>query len=317
LKDELAAAVEDRLAHAGAAIERSGLTTWDVGSLPETWEGRAGRHTAKGFPALIDRGSSVDLRVLPDEAAARAQTRRGVRRLLLLGTTPPWKRVLASLSNSQKLALAQNPHGSVPALLEDCLAAAVDSIVAEHVGVDAVRDTATFEAALKSVRAHVAARVLQVVSAVEPVLALSAEVTKAVAGLANAAPRPWLPATLADVRAQHGSLIRPGFVADTGLARLPDLQRYLRAILARLDRAVANPREGELQERIDAVEAAYGDVIERLGPGSPEATSDPARDVGWMIEELRVSLFAQSLGTAYAVSEKRVQTAIRALTATG
>ncbi len=314
LKAELADAVEDRVAHAGAAIERSGLTTWDLGTLPETWEGRAGRHTVKGFPALLDRGTSVDLRVLPDEAAARAETRRGVRRLLLLGTTPPWKRVLAGLSNAQKLALAQNPHGSVPALLEDCLAAAVDAIVAEQVGVDAVRDEATFEAALRSVRTHVAARVLQVVSAVEPVLSTSAQVTRSLAALKNAVPRPWLPATLADVRAQHDSLVRPGFVADTGLARLPDLRRYLRAILARLDRAVANPREAELQQRVDAVETAYADVIERLGPGSPEATSDPVRDVGWMIEELRVSLFAQSLGTAYPVSEKRVLSAIRALT---
>ena len=315
LKDELAGAVEDRLAHAGAAIERTGLRTWDLGVLPPTWEGRAGRHTVKGFPALVDRGDSVDVRVLPDEAAARAATRRGVRRLLLLGTAPPWKRVLAVLSNAQKLALAQNPHGSIPALLDDCLAASVDAIVAEHVGVDAVRDPVTFEAALKSVRSHVASRVLQAVTAVEPVLATSAEVTRAVATLSGAAPRPWLPATLADVRAQHASLVRPGFVADTGLARLPDLQRYLRAILARLDRAVTNPREPILQEQIDAVETAYAEAIELLGPGSPEAASDPVRDVGSMIEELRVSLFAQGLGTAYPVSEKRVLTAIRALTA--
>ncbi|MEO7070503.1 MAG: DUF3418 domain-containing protein, partial [Nostocoides sp.] len=314
LKEELAGAVEDRLAHAGAAIERTGLTTWDLGTLPDTWEGRAGRHTVMGFPALLDRGGSVDVRVLPDQGAARAATRRGVRRLLLLGTPPPWKRVLAGLSNTQKLALAQNPHGGVPALLQDCLAAAVDAIVAEHVGVDAVRDDSTFAAALTSVRTHVATRVLQVVSAVEPVLATSVEVARSLAALENSVPRPWLPATLADVRAQHDSLIRPGFVADTGLARLPDLQRYLRAILARLDKAVANSREGELQERIDRVEAAYAEAIARLGPGSPAAASDPVRDVGWMIEELRVSLFAQTLGTAYPVSEKRVLTAIRAIT---
>ncbi len=317
LKEELAAAVEDRVSHAGAAIERSGLTTWDFGTLPQTWEGRAGRHTVQGFPALLDKGSSVDLRVLPDEAVARTQTRRGVRRLLLLGTAPPWKRVLASLSNAQKLSLAQNPHGSVPALLQDCLAAAVDAIVAEHVGVDAVRDVTAFEVARTSVRTHVAARVLQVVASVEPVLAGSAEVTRARAALANAAPRPWLPATLADVRAQHESLVRPGFVADTGVARLPDLKRYLRAILARLDRAVSNPREAELQERVDRVETAYADLLELLGPGSPEATSDPVREIAWMVEELRVSLFAQALGTAYPVSEKRVLAAIHALAVDG
>ena len=127
-------AVRPAMARAGASIERTGLTAWTVGDVPETFEGRSGGLTVEGYPALVDEGTSVALRVLARPAVRReAAHRRGVRRLLLLNTTAPWKRVLARLTNAQKLALADNPHGSVPALLQDCLDAAVDAIVAEHV----------------------------------------------------------------------------------------------------------------------------------------------------------------------------------------
>ncbi|CCH80064.1 ATP-dependent helicase [Nostocoides japonicum T1-X7] len=311
LKEELAGHVQHRISRVGAQIERVGLTTWDIGELPTHWEGRAGRHTVQGFPALVDRGSTVDLRIVPDEPAAAALTRRGVRRLLLLATSPPWKRVLAGLSNADKLALARNPHGSVPALLEDALACAVDAIVAEYVG--DVRTREQFDEALGKVRAHVAPRVLQVLTAVQPVLDEAAAVDRRLGALtATASPPRWLAATLADVRAQRESLVRPGFVADTGLARLPDVARYLRAAGVRLDRAMTNAREPVLQESVDRVEGVYADLVEELGPDTPEASSDPVRDLAWMIEELRVSLFAQSLGTAYPVSEKRVLAAVAA-----
>lgn len=120
-----------------------------------------------------------------------------------------------------------------------------------------------------------------------------------------------LAATVADVRAQLDSLIRPGFVADTGLRRLPDLRRYLRAMEVRLDRAPTNKREAELQAQIDAVEADYADLVDSL-PAHRRLAAD-VRDVAWLIEELRVGLFAQSLGTSVPVSVKRVRAALSAL----
>ncbi|HET6968231.1 MAG TPA: DUF3418 domain-containing protein, partial [Ornithinibacter sp.] len=115
-------------------------------------------------------------------------------------------------------------------------------------------------------------------------------------------------ATRADVRAQLDSLVRPGFVAATGVTRLRDVQRYLRAMQHRLERAATNPREGLLQQQVDAVETAYADLLESLPATRRGATA--VTDIGWMVEELRVSLFAQSLGTAGPVSEKRVRKAI-------
>lgn len=310
LRDELARSLQQDLSRASASIEREGITAWDLGTLPPTYEGRAGRHTVRGFPALVDLGRSVSLRVLPDRGEAEAATRRGVRRLLLLNTAAPWKRVLARLTNAQKLALGQNPHGNVPALLEDCLACAVDVIVAERAGGE-VRDEAAFAEVLASVRMHVTARVLQVVDAVGPVLVLAADVQRELPRLGA----PALASTRADLAAQFESLIRPGFVADTGLDQLPDLRRYLRAMLVRIDRAVESPsRDAAVQETVDRVESAYADLLDSLPRSRPSAAHRPDIEaIGWMVEELRVSLFANRLGTAYPVSEKRIMKAIAAL----
>ncbi len=311
LREAAGSEVRAGVARAGASLERGGLTSWTVGTVPETFDGHAGGQVVRGFPALVDEGGSVALRVLPDAGSAAAAHRGGVRRLLVLGTPAPWKRVLGRLSNAQKLALADNPHGSVPALLRDCLDAAVDDLVAEHVA-GPVRTQADFEAALAAVRMHVVPRVLAVVEAVEPVLALAAQVRRTLDALAAGAAAEATRATRADVRAQLDSLVRPGFVAATGVRRLRDVQRYLRAAQHRLERAATNPREPVLQEQVDAVESAYADLLDVLPPArraAPEVT-----DVGWLVEELRVSLFAQSLGTARPVSEKRVRRAIADLT---
>ncbi|NNM45357.1 ATP-dependent RNA helicase HrpA [Knoellia koreensis] len=318
LQDQLAGQVQRRMSRAGAAIERKGLRQWDFGTLPQTFETTSGGQAVHGFPALVDRGETVDLVVLPSRRAADAATARGIRRLLLLNTTPPWKRVLARLSNDQKLTLADNPHGSVPALLQDCLAAAVDSIVAERTGgnggaqVQQVRDEAAFDEVLAAVRTHAAARVLQVVDEVEPVLATAREVR----GLLDRLTAPAAAALVADVRAQLDSLVYPGFVADTGMGHLLSLRRYVRAMAQRLEKAPSSPaslaRDAANQEVVDRVEVAYADLLDSLSPLDRRST--PVRDVGWMVEELRVSLFANALGTAYPVSEKRIRTAIATLT---
>ncbi|MBM6404139.1 ATP-dependent RNA helicase HrpA [Phycicoccus sp. CSK15P-2] len=314
LRERAGGAVREGMSRAGASIERAGLTTWDVGTVPETFEGHAGGQPVVGFPALVDAGDSVALRVLPDAGSAAAAHRAGVRRLLLLGTTAPWKRVLARLTNAQKLALADNPHGSVPALLQDCLDAAVDAIAAEHV-TGPVRTEEEFDRVLVAVRTHAATRVLTVVEAVEPVLVLAAQVRRTLDALGSGGAATTTAAARADVRAQLDGLVRPGFVAATGALRLPDLRRYLRAAKQRLERAASNPREPVLQEQVDAVETAYADLLDAL-PAARRAAPEVA-DIAWMVEELRVGLFAQSLGTAHPVSEKRVRRAIAAVAAGG
>ena len=318
LQEQLAGQVQRRMSRAGAAIERKHLQQWGFGALPETFESTSEGQTVQGFPALVDRGDFVDLVVMPGQREADAATALGVRRLLLLNTTAPWKRVLATLSNAQKLALGDNPHGSVPALLDDALACAVDAIVLERLQVGSgsasgagVRDAASFEVVLAAVRTHVVTRVLTVVAEVEPVLSAARDVRVHLDGLTA----PVTSGLVADVRAQLDSLVYAGFIADTGLAELPHLRRYLRAMRQRLEKAPSSPasltRDAANQEVVDRVEIAYADLLDSLPP--VERRSASVREVGWMVEELRVSLFANGLGTAYPVSEKRVRAAIAAL----
>jgi len=312
---------------ASSGVERVGMTTFDLDRVPTTFESSDG---IQGYPALVDTGAAVDLRVLPTRGEAEAEHRLGVRRLLLLGITPPWKQILARLTNTEKLALGHNPHGSVPALLDDCLAAAIDSISAEVIDsgpardrpgsqgplssgteLSGIRTREDFEWALSAVRTHTTARVVQIVRLVEPILARHLAVTNRLADL-DRSTSPALRPLLADVRAQLRELIRPGFVADAGLARLPDLHRYLRAVELRLDKAPANlARDAQALDQVDLVEGRYADLLDALRPAQRGAAE--VVEIAWMIEELRVSLFAQSLGTAYSVSPQRVLKAIAKL----
>ena len=312
LRETAAPQLRRRVAQAGQALERQGVRDWSVGTIPvEVSNPSAGGRTVRGFPALVETGDAVALRVLPTRAEAEAEHRVGVRRLLILGTAPPWKQVLSRLTNTQKLALGHNPHGSVPALLEDCLACAVDSLAAEHVQHE-VRSPDDFAAALAAVRAHAGARVVSVVALVEPVLAKHLRAMRLLDGLTGASGTPALRDLVIDVRAQLAELIRPGFVAETGFARLPDLDRYLRAVLHRLERAPADlTRDAISMAEVLAVEQSYAGLLDALRPA--RRAGEDVVAVAWMIEELRVSLFAQRLGTAYPVSVKRVQKAIDAV----
>ncbi|QGX08402.1 ATP-dependent RNA helicase HrpA [Janibacter melonis] len=309
LRTEVAGHVQARVRQAGASVERSGMTTWDLEELPRTVTSGRGARQVVGYPALVDEGETVAVRVLPDAAQAEAARRRGVRRLLVLGTPAPWKRVLAGLSNADKLALGDNPHGSVPALLEDCLGAAVDDVVAEHVPGE-VRDRAAFDDALRAVRTHLSSRTLFVVREVQPVLQQRREVL----GTLERITAPALAPAVADMRAQVESIAGPGFVTAAGLGRLRDLARYLRGVSVRIDRLGERPdRDRAQQEVVDGVEGAYADLLDVLDP--LERDREDVRAIGWLVEELRVSLFAQSVGVPVPVSAKRVRSAIAAVRA--
>ncbi len=307
LREQAAPTVRRQVAAAGRAITRTGLRTWDVDEVPREYDAVVGGVRVHGFPALVDEGETVALRVLPSAAEADAEHRLGVRRLLLLGTTPPWKHVLGRLSNAQKLALGHNPHGSVPALLSDVLAAAVDAIATERVQ-HVPRRADEFAAAAEAVRTHVGPRVVTAVGLVEPILAKHLQIVTRL----DALTAPQLADLVTDVRAQLAELIRPGFVADTGLGRLGDLDRYLRAIRHRLDKAPQDlRRDHERLSEVLTAEAGYAALLASLRPS--QRGSEQVEAIAWMIEELRVSLFAQSLGTAYPVSVKRIEKAIAAV----
>ncbi|HEY2173097.1 MAG TPA: ATP-dependent RNA helicase HrpA [Mycobacteriales bacterium] len=310
LRSDLAGQVRETVADAtGAGVERDGLRDWpeDLDPLPQVVEQVRAGHTVRGYPALIDAGGTAAVRVLASQSEQRAAMASGTRRLLRLVVPSPVKALRRGLGTRARLVLGMNPDGGVGELLDDCADAAVDAIVARHGG--PAWDRASYGALRDAVRAELPQLAQDLVAHCERILAAASEVRAALP-----APAPPTHAdAVADMRAQLDSLLPQGFVTATGVTRLPHLVRYVNAIGRRLDKlpgAVEADRTRTLQVR--QVQQAYNDLLAALPP--TRAAAADVRDIRWMIEELRVSLFAQQLGTAQPVSEQRIYRALDAVT---
>ncbi|RFU23230.1 ATP-dependent RNA helicase HrpA [Geodermatophilus marinus] len=307
LRAQVAPQARAGLAAAASDVERTGQTSWTFGTLPRTVEVRRGGHVVTAYPALVDEGTTVGLRVVATEAEATRLSWRGARRLLVLAAGSPAARVVKGLGPRTRLALQFNPDGEIPALVDDCVDAAADELVAGAGGPP--RDEAAFAALLQTARERLQPLTVDTVQRVEAVLTRARDVAVAI----GAAPGRRVPeAAVADLRRQMGGLLHRGFVAATGRRRLPDVVRYLSAMLHRLEKLPANAVRDELwMQQVAAVTAEYEQLRRELPPsGAPD---DPVTRVRWMVEELRVSLFAQSIGTPRPVSEQRVYKAIDAI----
>jgi ATP-dependent helicase HrpA len=264
-----------------------------------------GRVTA--YPALADTGDAVDVRLFETEAEAGAAMLRGTRRLLLLQVPSGVRSIADRLTNERKLAMSRSPYPGVGALLDDCAACAADQVIAEAGG--PAWDADGFERLVAGARDALPLATARVVEVVAQVLEAAHEAEVRL----HRAATPALAAALADARGQFAALIHPGFVSETGLRRLPDLVRYLRAISRRLDNAAQDPgRDADRTAIVCEVTEAYQRAIGDL-PAARRSGPD-VQAVRWMIEELRVSLFAQLLGTSGPVSEKRIHAALDRLT---
>jgi ATP-dependent helicase HrpA len=309
LKAQVAPKARASLARAASDLERTGLTSWDIGTLPRTVEVQRGAHLVTAYPALVDEGESVGVRVLATEAEAERLMRRGVRRLLVLAAGSPVKQVVKTLSPRTRLALQFNPDGEIPDLVADAVDAAADELIAAAGGLP--RDEAAFTALVATAKDELHRLTTEAVQKVEEVLTQAREVAVAI----GAAPARHVPeAAVADLRRQMTGLLHRGFVAEAGRRRLPDLVRYLRAMAYRLEKLPANAARDELAMRqVAAVTAEYEQLRAQVpATGAPD---DPVARVRWMIEELRVGLFAQGIGTPRPVSEQRVYKAIDQLIA--
>ncbi|MGY1665333.1 ATP-dependent RNA helicase HrpA [Geodermatophilus sp. SYSU D00696] len=309
LRREVAPASRASLARAASDLERTGLTAWTIGELPRTVEVVRGGHAVTAYPALVDEGATVGVRVVSTEAEATRLTWRGARRLLVLVAGSPARQVVKGLSPRTRLALQFNPDGEIPALVDDCVDAAADELVAAAGGPP--RDEAAFTALVTTARQQLLPLTQDAVRRVEAVLTQAREVAVAI----GAAPGRRVPeAAVADLRRQMAGLLHRGFVADAGRRRLPDLVRYLRAMAHRLEKLPANAaRDALWTEQVAAVTAEYEQLRREVSPtGAPD---DPVARIRWMVEELRVGLFAQQIGTPRPVSEQRLYKAIDALTA--
>jgi ATP-dependent helicase HrpA len=214
--------------------------------------------------------------------------------------------VLGRLGNAARLALSSAPHGSVAAVLDDLTLAAVETLMAAAGG------PAWDEAGFARLRDHVAGNLADTVADAVAVVVRILDAAREVEALLEPLRAVPLQPARADVRAQLKRLVRPGFVAATGLARLPDVERYLRAAARRLERLPdATAVDRDRMNAIHALERTYREHL-AANPGA-----DALREVPWMLEELRVSNFAQSLGTKGPISAKRVRRALDEATMSG
>ncbi|MFI9549471.1 ATP-dependent RNA helicase HrpA [Streptomyces sp. NPDC052016] len=301
---QAAAATAER--QGGESLERSGLTDWTIGTLTRVFETRRAGQPVKAFPALVDDGDTVSVRLFDTEAEQAEAMWKGTRRLILRNIpVNPAKFASEKLTNAQKLALSSNPHGSIQALFDDCAMAAADKLIGDFGG--PAWDEESYRKLYDKVRAEIVDTTVRTVGQVQQVLAAWQACERRLKAVSS----PALLANLTDVRKQLDALVRPGFVTQSGLRRLPDLMRYLVAVDRRLQQMPANvQRDTTRMEKVHEMQDEYAWLLEQLPQGRPVPSS--VLDIRWMIEELRVSYFAHALGTAYPVSDKRIVKAIDA-----
>ncbi|MEI4985277.1 ATP-dependent RNA helicase HrpA [Aeromonas caviae] len=304
LKESLRGKVQETLSQvADDDIEQSGLTLWSFGELPQEYSQKRGGFEVKAYPVLVDQKDSVAIQLVESPVVQQQLMWAGQRRLVLLNVPSPIKYLQEKLPNKAKLGLYFNPFGKVAELIDDCIACGCDKLIEQHGGM--AWDEAGFEALKEYVRAELNDAVVEVAKQVEAVLTLSHEIKKRLKGKMQLDTA----FAMSDIQQQLGNLIHKGFVTETGWQRLPDLLRYLRAIERRLEKLAIDPnRDRVYMLKVHSVESEYKALLAKI-PKSQLIPTEVA-NIRWMIEELRVSFFAQQLGTPYPISDKRVQSAI-------
>jgi ATP-dependent helicase HrpA len=269
--------------------------------------GGEGALAVRGYPALVAGPAGVDLRLLTSAAEAAAANPVGARELLLGELALPARRLTSRLTPEAALALAASHYPSADALTRDAQAAVVDAAVA---AAGMPRDRAAYTALAGSLRDTLEDRAHAVLLAAADLARQGREVEAQAGRAAEAADAAGVLDSLADIRDHAAELLGAGFLTRAGLGRLADLRRYLAGDAYRLPRlGTARAREEQALWLVGDLRRAYDAAVAAAGPPLPEALAE----IPWMLEELRISLLAQPLGTAYPISEKRIRRVLAAV----
>ena len=283
----------------------------EMPTLPRSITQTSGAMTLRAFPALVPQGSAAapaaGVRVMASAAEADREHRAGLARLLLTRVALATNRVTTRWTGREALMLAASPYADTAALVADAQLASARSLVDELSTPADVRNPEAFETLVAAARDAHEDRVYQILSHVVRALEASAEADAAV----RSHPQASLEETTRDVAAHGRTLLYEGFVSATPAFALPHLGRYLRAGAVRIERAASSPgalaRDLEDMDRIHQAEADIAATRQALERRPYDARRDAAlTQARWMAEELRVSMFAQTLGTPNKVSMKRL-----------
>ena len=280
IKAQLAGAVRSSIAAAAPIEERRGIVDWDLGDLPNVVETSDRALDVRAYPALLDVGESVSLRVVTTPELQRRVMHGGVRRLLLLTAAPGRSAIERLVPNRDRL------HAT-PALIDDCIAAAIDDVMRHHGALPWTRaDFDDLRAAVRREAPGLAGGALTRAVAVERA---AAEASALLAKLHADALRP----SVDDANAHLGRLVRPGFVLASGIDRLDDIERYVRAITYRLEHLAGGAeRDRRRMQEVVPLEQRYTQLVDSLGAGN---APPGLADLAWQLEEFRVATFAQPL----------------------
>ena len=291
------------------AFHADGIT--QMPTLPRSITQTSGTMTLRAFPALVPQGSAAapaaGVRVMASAAEADREHRAGLARLLLSRVALATNRVTTRWTGREALMLAASPYADTAALVADAQLASALALVDELSTPSDVRDPEAFETLVAAARDAHEDRVYQILSHVVRALEASAEADAAV----RSHPQASLEETTRDVAAHGKTLLYEDFVSATPASALPHLGRYLRAGAVRIERAASSPgalaRDLEDMDRIHQAEAEIAATREALERRPYDTRRDAAlTQARWMAEELRVSMFAQTLGTPNKVSMKRL-----------
>lgn len=304
LKESLKDKVQETLSQvADDDIEQQGLHTWSFGELPKVYQQKRGGFEVKAYPALVDNKDSVEIKLFETEQEQHSAMRQGQRRLVLLNVPSPIKYLHSNLPNKSKLGLYFNPYGKVLDLIDDCISCGIDKLLEQNGGM--VWDPEQFEQTKEKIRAELGDTVVDIAQQVETILTTAFAINKKLKGKIDFT----MAFALSDIKAQIESLLFKGFATECGWKRLPDILRYMKAIERRMEKLPIDPNKDRLHMiRIESVTNDYKELLNKIPKGVP--VPEPVKEVRWMLEELRVSFFAQQLGTPYPVSDKRVKNVI-------
>ncbi|MGV0385420.1 ATP-dependent RNA helicase HrpA [Corynebacterium tuberculostearicum] len=306
---DLAALVRRQAGHIKSSVSRVSRTSestavseWTddtLGTIDDTVTTTVDGHEVTAYPALVATKDGVELKVHPTKAAADAAMVTTTLTLLMREISVNASQMVKGLPLQQRVAVDSYPHGGADGLVNDARVAAIRDLMLEAGG--PVRTPSAFQKLKDTVKPQVPGRVRQAVVAIAPGLA---EYSNLRSELAH-----WDGPAIDDMRAQLDFLLPRNAITVHGMSHLRHLPRYIQAMRIRLEDMNLDPdRDADRQAEVDNAKAYLSNRLRNL-PAGREKTRE-VKDVRWMIEELRVSLFAQRLGTAHAVSLRRIQKAV-------
>ncbi|GAB2682889.1 ATP-dependent RNA helicase HrpA [Aliiglaciecola sp. 3_MG-2023] len=289
---------------ASPEIEKKGLTQWSFSVLEEEYIDNSQGYEVKAYPALVDDNKSVAIKLFENPEKALNIHRQGLRRLIMLNIPSPLSYLKEKLPNKAKLGLYFNPFGQIQALINDCIEAGVDHLIARFesdMGVP-IRSPELFDKARDFVRKDINEVVLDIAKKVEVGLTQAHQIQKKLKGNVSLD----MISAHGDIKQHLNSLVFPGFISQFGIVKIDDWNRYIKGIARRLEKLPIDPNKDRLHQlNIEKVQGRYQAALNKI-PKGKEVPED-LKAVRWMIEELRVSFFAQQLGTPMPISVKRIE----------